>query len=104
MAIDLARRGASFRIIDKLPAPFAGSRGKGIKPRTQEVFEDLQVLDRVVAAGGRYPAERHYREDGTYHDSMVTDASVPTSSEPYLIPLMVPQFLTEAVLRERLTR
>jgi 2-polyprenyl-6-methoxyphenol hydroxylase-like FAD-dependent oxidoreductase len=52
LAIDLARRGVSIRLIDKLPAPFAGSRGKGIQPRTQEVFEDLGVLDRMVAVGG----------------------------------------------------
>lgn len=30
LAIDLARRGVSFRLIDKLDGPFAGSRGKGI--------------------------------------------------------------------------
>ena len=39
LAIDLARRGVAFRLIDKSPAPFAGSRGKGIQPRSQEVFE-----------------------------------------------------------------
>ena len=41
LAIDLARRGVSFRIIEKLEQPFGGSRGKGLQPRTQEVFEDL---------------------------------------------------------------
>ena len=41
LALDLARRGVSFRLIEKLDDPFRGSRGKGIQPRTQEVFEDL---------------------------------------------------------------
>ena len=41
LAIELARRGIAFRIIDKSPEPFGGSRGKGIQPRTLEVFEDL---------------------------------------------------------------
>ncbi|MDH0117932.1 FAD-dependent monooxygenase, partial [Rhizobium pusense] len=39
LAIDLARRNVSFRLIEKMPEPFRGSRGKGIQPRTQEVFE-----------------------------------------------------------------
>jgi len=56
LAIDLARRGVSFRLIDKLEEPFRGSRGKGIQPRTQEVFEDLGILDRIVAAAIRCSA------------------------------------------------
>jgi len=101
LGIDLARRGVSFRIIEKLEVPFAGSRGKGIKPRTQEIFEDLQVVDRVVAAGGIYPPDREYRSDGSFQDS-ADPLSSPTPTEPYLLPLMVPQFLTEGVLRTRL--
>jgi 2-polyprenyl-6-methoxyphenol hydroxylase-like FAD-dependent oxidoreductase len=57
-AIELARRGVSFRLIEKMATPFPGSRGKGIQPRTQEVFEDLGILDRVVTAGGLYPRQR----------------------------------------------
>ncbi len=102
LAIDLARRNVAFRLIDKLPSPFAGSRGKGIQPRSQEVFEDLGVIDRLVAVGGTYPPQREYREDGSYQDSPVMEQHAATPDEPYLIPLMVPQFLTEAVLRERL--
>ena len=102
LAIDLARRNVAFRLIDKLPSPFAGSRGKGIQPRSQEVFEDLGVIDRLVAVGGTYPPQREYREDGTYEDSPLMELHEATPDEPYLIPLMVPQFLTEAVLRERL--
>ncbi|WP_406644205.1 FAD-dependent oxidoreductase [Pseudomonas quasicaspiana] len=33
LAIDLARRGISFRLIEKASAPFHGSGGKGIQPR-----------------------------------------------------------------------
>ena len=38
LAIDLARRGVDFRLIDKAATPFRGSRGKGIQPRSLEVF------------------------------------------------------------------
>lgn len=102
LAIELARRGVSFWLIEKLDDPFRGSRGKGIQPRTQEVFEDLDILDRVVSVGGSYPKQREYRGDGHYADTDVVEAVPATPSEPYHLPLMVPQFLTERVMRERL--
>lgn len=102
LAIDLARRGVSFRLIEKAEQPFHGSRGKGIQPRTQEVFEDLGMLDRIAAAGGVYPIERRYSDDGRYSDADIPEQASPTLAEPYQRPLMVPQYLTEAVMRERL--
>lgn len=102
LAIDLARRGVAIRLIDKLPAPFAGSRGKGIQPRTLEVFEDLGVVDRLAALGGPYPTQRLHAADGTHLDTQEIVTSPPTAQEPYRTPLMIPQFRTEAVLRERL--
>lgn len=102
LAIDLARRGISFRLVEKAEHPFHGSRGKGIQPRTQEIFEDLGILDRLVAVGGVYPTERLYRDDGSSSDSEVMTLNDPTPAEPYHVPLMVPQFLTESVMRERL--
>ncbi len=102
LAIELARRGVSFRLIEKMAVPFAGSRGKGIQPRTQEIFEDLGILDRIVAVGGAYPNERRYHADGSYTDGVIVAGHNASPAEPYHLPLMVPQFLTEAVLRERL--
>lgn len=103
LAIDLARRGVSFRLIEKMAEPFPGSRGKGIQPRTQEVFEDLGILDKVVAAGGIYPPMRDYRDDGSFVERDIAERSEPTPAEPYHIPLMIPQFLTERIMRDRLT-
>jgi 2-polyprenyl-6-methoxyphenol hydroxylase-like FAD-dependent oxidoreductase len=102
LAIDLARRGVAFRLIEKMDDPFRGSRGKGVQPRTQEIFEDLGIIDRIVAVGGLYPPQREYRDDGSYTESDVMERRDPTPAEPYRIPLMVPQFLTERVMRERL--
>jgi len=101
LAIDLARRGVDFRLIDAALQPFHGSRGKGVQPRTLEVFEDLGVVDRMVAAGGPYPPQRVHRDDG-FEDSPFMEISDPTPREPYRIPLMLPQHKTEAILRERL--
>lgn len=102
LAIDLARRGIAFRLIEKNHQPFHGSCGKGIQPRSQEVFEDLGILDRLMAVGGVYPTDRRYRDDGSYRDVEFTQSKAPTPAEPYQQPLMVPQFLTEQVMRERL--
>jgi 2-polyprenyl-6-methoxyphenol hydroxylase-like FAD-dependent oxidoreductase len=102
LAIDLARRGVAFRLIDKLDWPFRGARGKAIQPRTQEVFDDLDIVDRVVAAGGRYPPQRVYRDDGSYEESPIMMHRDPTPNEPYAVTVMVPQYLTEAAMRERL--
>jgi 2-polyprenyl-6-methoxyphenol hydroxylase-like FAD-dependent oxidoreductase len=101
LAIDLARRSISFRLIEKMNEPFQGSRGKGIQPRTQEIFEDLGIIDRIVAVGGLYPLQRQYRGDGSFTESAVGPLE-PNPAEPYHIPLMVPQFQTETVMRERL--
>ncbi|WP_223864438.1 FAD-dependent oxidoreductase [Streptomyces sp. 5-10] len=101
LAIDLARRNVGFLLIDKAAGPFMGSRGKGIQPRSQEVFEDLGVIDRVVASGGEYPVQRFYADEGPV-DRPAIRMSDPTPEEPYQIPLLVPQFLTERCLRERL--
>lgn len=88
LANELARHGVSFRLIEKRTTPFTGSRGKGIQPRTQEIFEDLGILNKVVAAGGLYPRLRTYRHDGSYVDSDIAHHTKPTHAEPYHLPLI----------------
>ena len=102
LAIDLARRHVGFVLIDKAEQPFSGSRGKGIQPRSLEIFEALGVADRMVAAGGHYPPQRKYRADGGYDEQQAIEAAPPSPAEPYGQPLMLPQHMTEAILRERL--
>ncbi|HEY5337436.1 MAG TPA: FAD-dependent oxidoreductase [Rhizomicrobium sp.] len=101
LAIELARRTIDFRLIDKSPAPFHGSRGKGIQPRTREVFEDMGIVNRIFAAGGLYPMQRDY-QNGGFKDEAVMEPSPQTPAEPYTAALMLPQYLTEAILRDRL--
>ncbi len=101
LAIELARRGVAFQLVEKLPQPFHGSRGKGIQPRSQEIFEYMGIVDRLFAAGGLYPVSRTHHADGSHTDAAMVEALAPTPAEPYVQPLMVPQFLTEAVMRER---
>jgi 2-polyprenyl-6-methoxyphenol hydroxylase-like FAD-dependent oxidoreductase len=101
LAVDLARRGVAFRLIDKAEGPFPGSRGKGVQPRSLEVFEDLGVLDRIAAKVGPYPPQRSYADGGFVDPPMMKPREF-SPAEPHGSPLMSPQFLTEAALRERL--
>ena len=102
LAIELARRNVSFRLIDKAPAPFAGSRGKGLQPRTLEVFEQMGIADRVAAAGGAYPPARSYAADGSFSETVFDERRPASPAEPYGQIVMLPQFLTEGLLRDRL--
>ncbi len=102
LAIELARRNIAFRLIDKAPGPFTGSRGKGLQPRTLEVFEQMGVADRIVAAGGSYPPLRTYAANGTFSESLVDERRPASPAEPYGQIVMLPQFTTEGVLRDRL--
>src|SRR3954454_6110948 len=64
LACELARNGVSFRLIEAAPGPQPGSRGKGIQPRTLEGFDDLGVVDRVIAGGRMAMPIRSTAPDG----------------------------------------
>jgi 2-polyprenyl-6-methoxyphenol hydroxylase-like FAD-dependent oxidoreductase len=102
LALDLARRGISFRLIDAAVSPFAGSRGKGIQPRTLEIFDDLGVIDAILATGARYPRFRIHLGRFSLRAGSFASAKQPTESVPYPNVWMVPQSRTQQILRERL--
>ncbi len=102
LAIDLARRGIPFRIIDGAPGPFAGSRGKGIQPRTLEVFDDLGVADSILAEGVLYPRLRFHWGPFSLRGGSLGTRHPATEHVPYPNLWMVPQSKTESILRERL--
>ncbi|MEA3020137.1 MAG: hypothetical protein QOI47_1661 [Actinomycetota bacterium] len=103
LAIELARRGVDFRLVEMLEQPFRGSRGKGTQPRTQEVFEDLGILDRIVSVVGRSVLPvRRYAADGSFTDVQMGGTEQPSPAEPYRSAIVSPQFVTEPAMRERL--
>ena len=102
LALDLARRGISFRLIEVASTPFEGSRGKGIQPRTLEIFDDLGVIDAILAAGALYPKFRTHLGPFSLRAGSLASFRQPTASVPYPNLWMVPQARTEAILRERL--
>jgi len=102
LAIDLARRGIPLRLIDAAERPFEGSRGKGIQPRTLEIFDDLGVIDAIVDAGALYPKFRIHLGPFSLRAGSLGSARQPTVSVPYPKLWMVPQARTEGILRDRL--
>ena len=109
LACDLARRGVSFRIVEMQPAPpdhHSGSRGKGIQPRTLEVYDDLGLIDAVHAAGGPYSPALAW--DGPkplgppkFHR---IERREPTADVPYPSMWMLPQPRALDILRALLQR
>jgi 2-polyprenyl-6-methoxyphenol hydroxylase-like FAD-dependent oxidoreductase len=107
LACDLARRGVDCRLVEANAEPpdhRAGSRGKGIQPRTLEVYDDLGVIDAVHAAGGPYYPAMAW--DGPrplgpakFHRIERRD---PTPDVPYPSMWMLPQPRALDILRRRL--
>src|SRR5271163_2894201 len=102
LAIDLARREVPFRLIEAAPRAFAGSRGKGLQPRTLEVFDDLGVIDAVLASGALYPKMRIHAGPFSFTAGSLGTSKTATAEVPYPNLWMAPQNCTEEILRERL--
>ena len=102
LAIQLARQGVPFRLVDKAGSYFQGSRGDGIQPRTLEVFDDLGIIDTILATGRTAPLHRSYRKDTVIWEGRMADPVEATPDVPYPNAYFVPQWLTEQILRDRL--
>ncbi|GGU83043.1 hypothetical protein GCM10010260_14700 [Streptomyces filipinensis] len=102
LGIDLARRGVDALVVERAEGLFPGSRGKGIQPRTQEVFDDLGVREAIRAAGGPYPARMIWKDGERIGEQPMFDAIEADEGTPYTDPLMVAQWRTQEVLYARL--
>jgi 2-polyprenyl-6-methoxyphenol hydroxylase-like FAD-dependent oxidoreductase len=103
LACELARRGVAFRIVEAAPGPQPGSRGKGVQPRTLEVFHDLGIVDRVVAHGRMAMPTRSTAPDG----QVTLGGAIPETLRnrpdiPYPASLITPEWRIEEALRLRL--
>jgi len=102
LACDLARRGVRALVVERADGLFPGSRGKGIQPRTLEVFDDLGVLDAIRAHGGSYPVGVIWQDGERRGEHRMFDEVPPTEDAPYAGPWMVPQWRTQEILLARL--
>ncbi|MFF4392829.1 FAD-dependent monooxygenase [Streptomyces sp. NPDC001552] len=101
LACDLARRGIRCRVIEQAPGPTEGSRGFTVKPRSLEIFDDLGIADRIVAASDIQSRTRFHLGTPLLFDMRVPPAP-PTASRPYPNSVALPQWRTESILRDRL--
>ena len=70
LANSLARCGVTVRIFEQGVTMQREVRAKGLKPRTEEIFEDLGVLDQIHVRGQRNVLMRFYKaEYRLYHTS-----------------------------------
>jgi 2-polyprenyl-6-methoxyphenol hydroxylase-like FAD-dependent oxidoreductase len=93
LGIELARRGADVRIIEKAPAPSMESRAGGVQSRTLELFSRLGIVDELLSAGNRVRAFNYYSE---FRRIMRLDFG--HLDGPYPFMLQVPQYETQRVL------
>ncbi|WP_405863009.1 FAD-dependent oxidoreductase [Streptomyces sp. NBC_01515] len=103
LGIDLARRGVDALVVEKADVLFPGSRGKGIQPRTMEVFDDLGVIDAILTQGGAYPVGAVWQDGRKVGEHQMFDPSETDPDTPYGTPWMVPQWRTQEILFARLT-
>jgi 2-polyprenyl-6-methoxyphenol hydroxylase-like FAD-dependent oxidoreductase len=106
LACDLARRGVACRVVDKAPRLFAGSRAKGLQPRTLEVFDDLGVIEAVTAGGAPFPPFRLYagkeiRWERRLEQMLPGAMPEPSAGVPYPAPWLIPQWRTDRILYDR---
>ncbi|MFC4244419.1 FAD-dependent oxidoreductase [Gryllotalpicola reticulitermitis] len=103
LAVELARSGVPFRLIDAEPGPHPGSRGKGVQPRTLEIFEDLGIAERVIANGQLAISMNSTGPDGQVKHGGTIPASLANRPDiPYAASLITPQWRVEEALRFRL--
>ena len=104
LACDLARRGIQFRIVDKAPAYFIGSKGKALQPRSLEVMDDFGIIDQILHNGKFHLPFRGYDGSKVVGETDPHDGRQPTASTPYASPLITPQWRVEEALRGLLER
>ena len=103
LAVQLARSGVSFRLIEAAHGPQPGSRGKGIQPRTLEVFGDLGLVDREIAHGRLAMPMARIAPDGQLTRGGAEPEDLKNRPDiPYTTSLITPEWRTEEALRLRL--
>lgn len=103
LAVSLARSGVPFRLIDAEPGPRPGSRGKGVQPRSLEIFEDLGIAKRVIANGRMaMPMDSTDPEGHVIHGGAVPASLRDRPDIPYAASLITPEWRVEEALRLQL--
>ena len=97
LAIELARRGVPFRLIDRRPAPLGRDRAVVVKSRSLEMLAGMGLVDRFLQRG------RVIRAIDLFSGGTKV-ASVPLDGldSPFPFDLCIPEEETERILSEEL--
>lgn len=79
-----------------------GSRGKSLQPRTQEIFDDLGVMDALRDVGGPFPPMQTWRDGRRDGEWQLVERDPRAPASRYPDPWLVPQWRTQEILRDRL--
>ncbi|HEX2529782.1 MAG TPA: FAD-dependent monooxygenase [Geminicoccus sp.] len=99
LAAELARHGATCRIIDQLAQPTGYCKALGVTPRTLEVWEDMGIV-RPMIEGGLWLTGLRLIVNG----ELVKEITEGLPALPYGLTLGLPQYETEFVLGEHARR
>ncbi|MBT2385483.1 FAD-dependent monooxygenase [Streptomyces sp. ISL-11] len=102
LAIDLARRGVRYRLVERSERGFPGSRGTALQPRTLEVMDDLGALAALMEAGGPVPLVQNWEGSRRVREWDLVPRAEATPDVPYPEVLMLPQWRTVELLYARL--
>ncbi len=97
MAAELARHGVRCRIIDQASGPSDKSKALGVQSRTLEVFEDMGVVNEVIARGVKIHGMNIYA-----NGRRIVHLSLDQLMAPYPFVLSLEQSETERILEEHL--
>ncbi|QIG54608.1 hypothetical protein G6N82_10970 [Altererythrobacter sp. BO-6] len=103
LGIELLRRGIAIRLVDAASGPFAGSRGKGVQPRTLEILDLIGVADAMVASSRLYPRFKLHAGPLSLPLFSIGSNHTATVDRPYPNMLMIPQWRTNEILLTRFT-
>jgi len=97
MAIQLARQGVNFRVIDKYKEPSDKSKALGVHSRTLEILDDFGVIDEFLASGVEVNIINVFA-DG----KRIAHLTLDELDSPFPFALCLPQSRTEELLRKLL--
>ncbi|WP_327241525.1 FAD-dependent monooxygenase [Streptomyces sp. NBC_01320] len=104
LACDLARHGVKAHLVEKSDRLFPGSRGKGLQPRTQEVFDGLGVISAIQAGASPFPRMMTWKDGRRRGEWDLIGRGTDEPFAPYPHVLMIPQWRTQQILHTRLVK
>jgi 2-polyprenyl-6-methoxyphenol hydroxylase-like FAD-dependent oxidoreductase len=97
LAVQLARFGVPFRIVERSAGPSTATKAMAVHSRTLEIFRELGVASQAVDAGKKI---RRFRAQSNGRTILLYDFELLDAAYPFLLGL--PQPRTERLLLERL--